>query len=455
MSKTEFRPDRQTLVVVGHGMVGLRFCEKMVEYDVAKQFRIITFCEEPRAAYDRVGLTSFFTHRNSESLMQARRDWYHQNGIEIHIGDRVSEIDHKLKIVRSDRFIGIKYDYVVLATGSYPFVPPIPGIKKKGVFVYRTVDDLDRITDYAKHLKTAAVIGGGLRGLEAAQAACELGLKTHIIEFAPRLLSKQIDDAGSRILVQRIEDLGVRVRLNTKITEIHGTRRVERMEFSDGESLNVDMIIVSAGIQPRDELARESGLEVAARGGVVVNDRLVTSAPEIFAIGEVTRHAGTVYGLVAPGYEMAEVAARNLCGGEQQFSGTDVSTNLKLMGVDVASFGDYEADAQTVVPVTFEDPVSGTYKKLLFNQSGTQLIGGLLIGDASEYASLSIMANAKTPLSRKPQELILRTDAAGTSQGGIGEIPDDSQISSYHNVLKPNIGRKIKNRDLPTVRQIK
>ena len=199
---------------------------------------------------------------------------------------------------------------MVLATGSYPFVPPVPGIDKPGVFVYRTIEDLEQIIAYGKRAKRAAVIGGGLLGLEAAKAAYDLGLETHVVEFAPRLMPRQIDEAGSRVLVKKIEALGVQVHLGKVTKEIHGDGKVERIEFTDGSTLDVDMIIVSAGIRPRDDLARACGLQVGERGGIVVNDRLQTSDPHIYAIGEVALHGGMIYGLVAPGYEMAEIVAQ-------------------------------------------------------------------------------------------------------------------------------------------------
>ena len=267
----------KTVVVIGNGMVGLRFCEKLVEFDTAKQFRIVTFCEEPRAAYDRVGLTSFFAHRDAEKLMLARMEWYHENGVELHLGDRASTIDREQRVIRSQKGVEISYDVAVLATGSFPFVPPVPGINKLGVFVYRTIEDLNHIIEYSKKSKRCAVIGGGLLGLEAAKAAHELGMETHVVEFAPRLMPRQIDDAGSRTLVKKIESLGVTVHLNKSTKEVHGNGKVERMEFNDGVSLDVEMIIVSAGIRPRDDLAKESGIDVGQRGGISVNDRLHTS----------------------------------------------------------------------------------------------------------------------------------------------------------------------------------
>lgn len=442
---------QRTIVVIGNGMVGLRFCEKLVEFDSQRQFRIVTFCEEPRAAYDRVGLTSFFAHRDAEKLMLARLDWYRDNGVELHLGDRAVAIDRDDKTVSSVKGIEIDYDAVVLATGSYPFVPPIPGVDKTGVFVYRTIEDLERIIEYGKKSKTAAVIGGGLLGLEAAKATWDLGLQTHVIEFAPRLMPRQIDDAGSGILTDQIESLGVRVHLNTATQEIHGNGRVERMEFGNGDSLDVDMIIVSAGIRPRDELARECNLQVGERGGIMVNDRLQTTDPDIYAVGEVALHSGRIYGLVAPGYEMAEIVAKNFCGGDEKFNGTDLSTKLKLMGVEVANFGDHENE--DAVPLTREDPFSGVYKKLLFNREGTRLLGGILVGDASEFGPLSIMARSEQDLPCPPGDLI--GGGGSASLGGVDDMPDDAQICSCNNVTKGQICSAIENEDLASPADVK
>lgn len=452
--------DRKTIVVIGNGMVGLRFCEKLVEFDTAKNFRIVTFCEEPRAAYDRVGLTSFFAHRDAQKLMLARMEWYRNNGVEIHLGDRACDIDREAKVVRSNKGVELSYDSVVIATGSYPFVPPIPGVDKKGVFVYRTIEDLEHIIAYSKKSKRCAVIGGGLLGLEAAKAAYDLGLETHVIEFAPRLMPRQVDDAGSRILVQKIEELGVRVHINTGTKEISGERHVEQMSFNDGATLDVDMIIVSTGIRPRDDLAREAELEVGERGGIQVNDRLQTSDPDIFAIGECALHGGMVYGLVAPGYEMAEAVAWNLCQPEdsdelRHFSGTDLSTKLKLMGIDVASFGDYEAGPEKAVGIAFEDPFGGVYKKLVFSKDGKHLVGGVLVGDASEYGMFSIMAKSEQELPCQPRELLVGASSTAASLGGVDAMPESAQICSCNNVTKGAICSAIRDQELDSVGAVK
>ena len=218
-------------------MVGQRFCERLVEFDAERRYRIVTFCEEPRAAYDRVGLTSFFAHRDAEKLMLARQEWYAENGVELHLGDRASAIDREKRIVRSDKGVEIAYDHVVLATGSFPFVPPVPGIDKPGVFVYRTIEDLEQHHRLRRRSrKRCAVIGGGLLGLEAAKAAYDLGLETHVVEFAPRLMPRQVDDAGSRMLVQQ-DRIARRARASRtrRPRRSTATASVERMEFADGD----------------------------------------------------------------------------------------------------------------------------------------------------------------------------------------------------------------------------
>jgi nitrite reductase (NADH) large subunit len=447
------KPQR-TVAVIGNGMVGHRFCERLVEFDGSKQFRVVTFCEEPRAAYDRVGLTSFFAHRDAEKLMLARLDWYRDHGIDLYVGDRATAIDRKGKVVHSEKGQKIKYDYVVLATGSYPFVPPVPGINNLGVFVYRTIDDLERICAYSKQVQRCAVLGGGLLGLEAAKAAYDLSLETHVVECAPRLMPRQVDDAGSRILVGKIESLGVRVHLNKGIKQVLGERRVEGLAFADGEVLPVDMVIVSAGIRPRDELARQCGLAVGERGGVVVDDCLQTSDASIFAIGEIALHSGIVYGLVAPGYEMAEIVAANLTGEKRRFAGADLSTKLKLMGVDVASFGDYEAKVQPAVPLVAEDPFRGLYKKLLFSPDGQRLLGGILVGDASEYGTLLAQCRGGEPLPCAAGDLMAFA-RDGAAPSGANGLPESSQVCSCNNVSKEQICEVIAERELTTVAEVK
>lgn len=446
---------QKTIVVIGHGMVGHRFCEKLVEFDTARDYRMVTFCEEPRAAYDRVGLTSFFAHRDAEKLMLARLEWYREQGIDLHLADRAIAIDRGQRTVTSQKGRKINYDAVVLATGSYPFVPPIPGIHLKGVFVYRTIEDLERIIQYGQNAKRAAVIGGGLLGLEAAKATFDLGLETHVIEFAPRLMPRQIDDAGSKILRRKIEELGAQVHLETATEEVLGNGKVQGMRFKNGEELEVDMIIVSAGIRPRDDLAREAGITLGERGGVLIDDALRTSDPDIYAIGEVALHKNMIYGLVAPGYDMAESLAANFCGEARTFKGADLSTKLKLMGVDVASFGNYEAGPDLATPLVTEDPFAGRYKKLFFSRNGKKLLGGILVGDASEYGALSAICKTGKDLSASPGELMGTSGGGLSVLGGVESMPDTAQICSCNNVSKKEICDAIEREELSSPDAVK
>jgi nitrite reductase (NADH) large subunit len=444
---------KKSIVVIGNGMVGHRFCERLVEYDTNHDCQITVFGEEPRPVYDRVQLTSYFAHRDPQKLQIADRKWYEDRHIALALGDPVVNIDRANKLLRSASGKEVHYDVLILATGSAPFVPPVPGIDKQGVFVYRTIEDLEKITAFSKESKRCAVVGGGLLGLEAAKAAYDLGLETHVVEFASRLMPRQVDDAGSKALVGKIEALGVKVHLNKNTQAIVGNGRVEGMAFADGSRLDVDMIVVSAGIKPRDELARSCGLAVGSRGGVVVDNQLRTSDSAIFAIGEVALYGGMIYGLIAPGYEMAEIAASQIVERDREFNGADMSTKLKLMGVDVASFGNPFADEKTARGIAFEDPFAGIYKKLFFSLDGTRLLGGILVGDASDYGTLLALCKSAKPLAMKPGDLLIgKRDGAAA---GIGAMPDEAQVCSCNNVSKATICAAIKDKGLESPDAVK
>ncbi len=442
---------KRRVVVIGNGMVGYRFCERLKKYDDAEQFDIVTFCEEPRPAYDRVNLTKYFEKRDAEKLSMASTEWYSENGVQLLLGQRATRLDRRRKVVVSTDGSEVHYDIAVLATGSVPFVPPVPGMDKIGVFVYRTIEDLEAIIEYSKKCRRAAVMGGGLLGLEAAKAVAELGLETHVVEFAPRLMPRQLDQAGASLLARKISELGVKVHTSRNTARVTGDDVVTGLRFADGERLDVDMIVVSAGIRPRDDIARDAGLRVGERGGIVVDDRLRTNDPDVFAVGECALHRGMIYGLVAPGYEMADAVAQQLMGKQVEFSGADMSTKLKLMGVDVASFGD--ALANTDRSIVYEDLVKGIYKKLVLNQSGDKLIGGSLVGDTSDYAQLHHIAKTGAALPPAPEDLIL--GARGGGSDAQRELPDEAQICSCANVSKGDICNAIRDKGLSKLDEVK
>ncbi|MGJ8673343.1 nitrite reductase large subunit NirB [Rubritalea sp.] len=437
---------KERVIVVGNGMVGYKFCERLVAKDVDKKFQIVTFCEEPRPAYDRVHLSEYFSGKTAEDLSMTHFDWYEENGVELHIGEKVTQIDKAAKRVITSSGKVVEYDKLIMATGSSPFVPPVPGVEKKGVFVYRTIEDLDAMQEYAAHAKSCAVIGGGLLGLEAAKAAQDLGLRTHVVEFAPRLMPRQLDEAAGILLKDVIEERGIKVHLSKSTSNIAGEDSVKGMEFADGSELKVDMIIVSAGIRPRDELASEAGITVGPRGGIEVDSYLLTSDPNIFAIGECALYEGMIYGLVAPGYQMADAVSDLLLGKEATFTGADMSTKLKLIGTDVASFGAIEVpEGSGAREIVINDTHNKLFKKLVVSADGKKLLGGILVGDASAYGSLHQMYLNDMEIKGDPIQLILPSSDGEPVGVGVGDLPDSAQICSCEAVTKGEICSAIEN----------
>lgn len=430
------------IVVIGNGMVGHRFCEKISEYDSHRIYHLLVIGEEPRPAYDRLHLTDYFKDRSIEKLSLGSQDFYRERGISLLVGQKVVRIDRSCQTITTDQGISYPYDHLVFATGSTPFVPSIPGVNKPGVFVYRTIEDIEAILAYGAEVKTAAVLGGGLLGLEAARALRELGLETHVLELAPRLMPRQLDPIGSAILHETIVDLGVHVHLNVQLVSFEGETAVDRITFAHGKHLPVGMVVISAGIKPRDELARDAGLPLGDRGGIIVDDRLKTKDPSIYAIGEVALHRGVIYGLVAPGYEMADTLAKNLMGGDQAFTGGDLSSKLKLMGTDVATFGNpLQTTANTKV-LLFEDQVHRVYKKLLIDTEQKILLGGILVGDAKEFTRFQFLSRSNARLSDGLEELGM---IPGTPLSKPGDLPDEVQVCSCHSVLAGSLRGCVRN----------
>ncbi len=445
------------MVVIGHGMVGHRFCERLIELDVDRRFEISVLCEEPRPAYDRVHLSEFFSGRSAEDLALTTPAWYAEHGVTLELGAAAVAIDPAGRSVTTRDGREFCYDHLVLATGSAPFVPPLPGISLPGVFVYRTIEDLEAIRAWARDSKSAAVIGGGLLGLEAAKALLDMRLEAHVVEFAERLMPRQVDDAGGALLRESIEALGVGVHLKSRTECVLGDLRVTGLRITDRPDLEVDMVVVSAGIRPRDELARAAGLAVGERGGIAVDDRLVTSDERVYAIGECALHRGSIYGLVAPGYEMADTLVRRLCGEARVFEGADLSTKLKLLGVDVASFGDAFADTTRSVhvrPVVFEDRLRGVYQKVLVDREAGHVVGGILVGDADAYTTLSDATRRSRSLPERLESWMFPgLSCLGTDVAGL--LDDDAQVCSCNNVSVADVRGAISEKQLDSVTEIK
>ena len=438
------------VVVVGHGMVGHRFVEALRSRDADGEWQVIVVAEEPEAAYDRVGLTGYTEHWDRAKLALPGNDYHGDDSVEVVLRDRVTRIDRDAKCVTTTLGRRITYDTLVLATGSYAFVPPIAGHDLPQCHVYRTLDDLDAIRACAlaaNESKTpvGVVIGGGLLGLEAANALRGFGLSTQVLEMSPHLMAAQLDAAGGALLNRMIRGLGIEVHTGVSAESIQPIQKNKplrksqdddsvRLTLNDGSSIDAGLVVFAAGVRPRDELARQAGLDIAQRGGVLTDLSCVTSDPSVYAIGEVAAIDGRCYGLVGPGYTSAEVVADRLLGGEAQFGEADMSTKLKLLGVDVASFGDAQGRTPNCLDVVVNDPVKQTYAKLVLSDDAKTLLGGILVGDASAYGVLRPMVASELP--GDPLSLIAPA-ADGNSPGlGVGALPDIAQICSCNNVTK-------------------
>ncbi|MFZ2528324.1 MAG: nitrite reductase large subunit NirB [Rhodococcus sp. (in: high G+C Gram-positive bacteria)] len=425
---------RKNVVVVGHGMVGHRFVEALRARDEHDVWSVTVLSEETQPAYDRVGLSSYVGSWDPKELALAGNTYDGDGLVDLRLGTRAASVDRDARTVTTDTGEVIGYDALVLATGSYPFVPPIPGKDLPGTFVYRTLDDLDGIraaADAAGPGAVGVVVGGGLLGLEAANALKLMGMTPHVVEFAPRLMPLQVDEGGGNVLARLVTDLGLTVHTGVGTSAIAEGPDGLQVELSDGTTIDAAVLVFSAGVRPQDRIARDIGLEVGARGGILTDlaCRSVTD-DTVYAIGECAAVDGTCYGLVAPGYSTAEVVVDRLLDGDAEFPGADLSTKLKLLGVDVASFGDAHAASPGALEVVLSDAAKGTYAKLVVSDDAKILLGGILVGDASAYGSLRPLVGRELP--GDPAALI---SPAGEKPGA-GSLPDDAEVCSCNGVTK-------------------
>jgi len=426
------------IIVIGHGMVGHKFLEQLHALGVPGA-EVTVLCEEPRPAYDRVHLSDFFSGRSAEDLSLVEPGFFEKTGFTLRLGAKAVAVERRNNTVTTADGEVLPYDRLVLATGSVPFVPAVPGRDRPHCFVYRTIEDLEAMQACGARSQSGVVVGGGLLGLECAKALRDMGLETHVVEFAPRLMAVQVDEGGGRTLRSRIEALGVHVHTGRNTVEIvDGAAARHRMVFADGTYLETDMIVFSAGIRAQDALARQCALAIGPRGGVAVDDHCRTSDRHVYAIGECAAWNEQVFGLVAPGYDMARVAARHIAGDAQAaFTGADMSTKLKLMGVDVASIGDAHGRTPHSRAYQFIDERRQVYKKIVVSGDGSKLLGAVLVGNADEYGTLLQMALNGIALPEAPEFLILpSSDGAAKPALGIEALPDSAQICSCNSVTK-------------------
>jgi nitrite reductase (NADH) large subunit len=437
---------KMKLVVIGNGMVGHRYIEDLVEKTDVANMDITVFCEEPRVAYDRVHLSSYFSHHTADELSLVKEGFYEKHGINMLIGERAITVNREKKIVYSSSGREIQYDKLVMATGSFPFVPPIKGRESKDCFVYRTIEDLKAIEACAKKSKVGVVIGGGLLGLEAAGALKALGVETHVVEFAPKLMAEQLDQAGGNQLRQKIESMGVQVHTSKNTLEIapEGKEARNVMRFADGTELETDFIVFSAGIRPQDKLARDMKLDVAPRGGIAINDFCQTSDDSIYAIGECASWNETFYGLVAPGYKMATVAVDHIVGNDSKFEGADMSAKLKLLGVKVGSIGDANGRTPGCKSYVYQNEEQEVYKRLIVSEDNKKLLGAVMVGDTSDYGDLLQLMLNEIDLPEHPDALILPAHAGAEKPTlGADALPESAVICSCFDVTKGKIAAAV------------
>lgn len=440
------------VLVVGNGMVGHKFIDALLAAQTGAH-DILTFSEEPRLAYDRVQLSSIFSGATVDDLMLTSEQYYNNKGVSFVLHEKVVRLDREQQIVETQSGEKAHYDKLVLATGSFPFVPPIPGNDQPHCLVYRTIEDLEKITESARESKIGVVVGGGLLGLEAANALKNLGLEAHVVEFAPRLMAVQLDAGGGALLRRKIEALGVGVHTEKATKEIvAGEECRYRMNFADGSFLETDMIVFSAGIRPQDQLARQCGLTVGERGGIAVNNFCQTSDQNIYAIGECALWGGRIFGLVAPGYTMAKVAAGHIAGNATQFNGADMSTKLKLLGVDVASIGDAHGTSENCLTYAYCDEVKEVYKKLVVSADGQKLLGAVLVGDVSDYGNWLQLALNQMDLPAAPDSLLIPKEDV---EFDVNALPAEALICACNSVTKGTIESAISGgaRDLASVQR--
>ena len=431
------------IIVIGHGMVGHKLLESLA-LDTNTHLDVTVLGEEPRAAYDRVHLSEFFSGKTADDLSLVAPGFFDKGNVLLQLNARVVAVDPAARTVAVATGEVLAYDKLVFATGSRPFVPPLPGRERADCFVYRTIEDLEAMRECGARSTTGVVIGGGLLGLECAKALVDHGLQTHVVEFAPRLMAVQVDDGGARVLRGRIEALGVTVHTHKNTLEIvDGEQGRQRLRFADGTALDADMIVFSAGIRPRDELAAAAGLALGPRGGIAIDERCLTSDRDIYAIGECAAWQGQCFGLVAPGYDMARTVARQLANdvtstsSSAPFKGADMSTKLKLMGVDVASIGDAHGATEGARSYQFLDERRQVYKKIVVSGCGTQLLGAVLVGDAAEYGTLLQLMLNKIALPAAPEFLILPSNGGVAAAAiGVDALPDAAQLCSCNDVSK-------------------
>lgn len=451
---------KSKLVVIGNGMAGARFVEEVLARRGNERFEIVVFGAEPYGNYNRILLSGVLSgQHHPRDILINPLSWYVENDIKLHAGVRVVEIDRAAKLVHGEGGVTESYDQLVIATGSRPFMPPLAGISsnatagwKEGLFVFRTLDDCDSIMKYAAVVRKVAVIGGGLLGLEAAYGLFKMGLEVHVVHLMSHLMETQLDADAGEVLKGVLKKMGIHIHLEKVTTAVRGDEQVTGLTFEDGSTLECDMVVISAGIRPNAELARQAGLTVE-RGIVVGDDLACQGDPDVYSLGECAQHRGQLYGLVAPLWEQASILADRLTGCNPQaiYEGSHVSTKLKVMGIELAVMGEKEASQPEDEVVIYSDEAHGIYKKLVVREG--RLIGAILMGEGTMTPKVFQAFDRASELPHNRAELLFPLTWEAPPAILATSLPDTARICDCNGVSKGAIVAAIK-RGCGTLKQV-
>ena len=446
---------KENLVLIGNGMAGVRTLEEILKLDPDK-YNITVFGEEPYGNYNRIMLSPVLaSEKTINEIMLNDEQWYIDNGITLHKGKKVVEINRARREVIAEDGTAAAYDRLIIATGSEPFMLPLPGIDKEGVVTFRDIKDVDTMLAAAKKYRKAVVIGGGLLGLEAANGLMKQGMDVTVVHLMDTLMERQLDKPASRMLQQSLEERGMKFLMEHESTEILGDGHVTGLKFKDGSRVDADLLVMAVGIKPNIELAKKSGLH--CERGIVVNDTMQTFDPRIYAVGECVQHRGVTYGLVAPLFEQAKVAANHLVEhGIGRYEGTVTSTKLKVTGIELFSAGDFTGDENSEEMV-LQDVAGGTYKKLVIHDN--KLIGAVLYGDSMDGTWYFQMMKDGTDISAFRNTLLFGQahlgDAGHGDETRVAAMPDDAEICGCNGVCKGEIVQAISEKKLFTLDDVR
>ncbi len=449
---------KQRLIIIGNGMAGARFCEELIARQGLERFEIVIFGEEPYGNYNRILLSNVLAgSHDPQDIFLNPLPWYQQNGVHLHAGNRVQRIDCSAKLVYGENGLVEPYDKLVIATGSSPYVPALENIAsedglpfKQGIFAFRTLDDCENIIKHAGSAHKAVIIGGGLLGLEAARGLLNRGLEVHVVHVSKHVMNVQLDAPAGAILRSSLERMGVQLHLKKRTVGVAGNGHITGLTFEDGSSLDCDMAVISTGIRPNVKLAKDAGLQVER--GIIVQDDLSCSIPDVYAIGECTEHRGRTYGLVAPLWEQARCLAQSLTSeqAKQHYQGSRESTKLKVMGVELAVMGDKDQQTDEDEIVTYAEPARGIYKKLIVRNG--RLAGAIILGENPTTPRLLQLFDRGELLPENRAELLFPLSSDGPAFN-IADLPDSAQICNCNGVTKGQLVAAVKagKRSLPVL----